>query len=178
MNKKNSLVGLIVINIATFFHIGRIRGGGTFTALVITVILFIYDINLTTLGILIILQLTIGTYIIHLYCNDYGQKTITQNEKISQRIKQNPKLLDPKEVTIDEALGMSISIIGVILFLPSNLLYFTLAFAYFRLLDIYKPLGIRTIDEKLKNMSIGVMLDDVLAGVYTVFLLFIHSTIP
>lgn len=43
--------------------------------------------------------------------------------------------------------------------------YLLAAFILFRFFDILKPLGIRYLDTKIKGGT-GVMLDDVLAGVY------------
>jgi len=67
---------------------------------------------------------------------------------------------DPSKVVIDETVGLWISM----LFIPINTYTLILAFILFRFFDILKPLGIRKLDQ-LKN-SWGVMLDDILAGVY------------
>lgn len=67
---------------------------------------------------------------------------------------------DPQRIVIDEAVGVWIAF----LFIPYTLTYFILAFVLFRIFDIWKPLGIRKI-EKLKG-GMGVMGDDVLAGIY------------
>lgn len=67
---------------------------------------------------------------------------------------------DPQRIVIDEAVGVWIAF----LFIPYSLTYFILAFILFRVFDIWKPLGIRKI-EKLKG-GMGVMGDDVLAGIY------------
>ena len=50
-----------------------------------------------------------------------------------------------------------------------NLWYALAAFALFRLFDIFKPLGIRKM-ESLKG-GVGVMMDDILAGIYSLILL-------
>lgn len=68
---------------------------------------------------------------------------------------------DPSKVVIDETLGFWISI----LFLPVNLYIFFVAFVLFRIFDIAKPFGIKKIDQSHKSYS--VMLDDVVAGVYS-----------
>ena len=67
---------------------------------------------------------------------------------------------DPQRIVIDEAVGTWLAF----LFIPYTLTYFILAFILFRAFDISKPLGIRKI-EKLKG-GMGVMGDDVLAGIY------------
>jgi phosphatidylglycerophosphatase A len=72
---------------------------------------------------------------------------------------------DPSYVVIDEWAGMWISL----LFLPPTVMNIIIAFILFRFFDIAKPLGIRKM-EKQKN-GWGIMLDDVLAGIYSNFVL-------
>ena len=67
---------------------------------------------------------------------------------------------DAPKFTIDEIAGMSISL----LFVPLNWTNILIAFILFRFFDILKPFGIRSL-EKLHG-GLGVMLDDVLAGIY------------
>ena len=71
---------------------------------------------------------------------------------------------DPSIVVIDEIVGMSIGL----LFLPPNLTLFFIAFVLFRIFDIFKPPPIN-ISQKLPA-GWGVMMDDVIAGLYTLFL--------
>ncbi|MEP6611022.1 MAG: phosphatidylglycerophosphatase A [Mucilaginibacter sp.] len=68
---------------------------------------------------------------------------------------------DPSRVVIDEVAGMCISL----LFIPVELKYVITALVLFRFFDILKPLFIRKM-EKIPSRW-GIMLDDVLAGVYT-----------
>lgn len=68
---------------------------------------------------------------------------------------------DPKEVVIDELVGMWIALSMV----PFGIVEALLAFVMFRAFDITKPSIIGRIDEKMKN-GLGVMLDDVLAGIF------------
>jgi phosphatidylglycerophosphatase A len=72
---------------------------------------------------------------------------------------------DPSKVVIDEAAGMCISL----LFLPVNWKYVLAALILFRFFDIVKPLFIKKV-EKFPG-GWGIMLDDVLAGVYANILL-------
>ena len=69
---------------------------------------------------------------------------------------------DPSRVVMDEYVGYLISL----LFIPLNHVTLISAFILFRFFDILKPLGIGYIDKNVKG-SLGVMLDDVLAGVYS-----------
>ncbi len=68
---------------------------------------------------------------------------------------------DPAEVTIDEVLGMWISL----MFLPKSLAVAIPAFFIFRLLDIVKPWPARKFDSVPGGL--GIMLDDVVVGFYT-----------
>ena len=72
---------------------------------------------------------------------------------------------DSSRVVIDEVAGMMISL----LFIPVTLPYMITGFVLFRLLDITKPLLIRK-TESLPG-GWGVMMDDILAGLYTNLLL-------
>jgi phosphatidylglycerophosphatase A len=68
---------------------------------------------------------------------------------------------DPKEVVIDEASGMMLSLI----FVPYSIWTVITGFVLFRIFDILKPPPLRKI-ESLAGAS-GVMLDDVAAAIYT-----------
>jgi phosphatidylglycerophosphatase A len=72
---------------------------------------------------------------------------------------------DNAKVVIDEVAGMCISL----LLLPHTLFYAIAALVLFRFFDIAKPLGIRRMERFPGGW--GVMLDDVLAGVYANVLL-------
>ncbi len=69
---------------------------------------------------------------------------------------------DPGLVVIDEVVGMLIGLISVPMTLPA----WGLAFFVFRFFDILKPYPIRLIDQRCHG-GVGIMLDDVLAGLYT-----------
>ena len=68
---------------------------------------------------------------------------------------------DPSEVVIDEAVGMGISLF----MLPHSFGFYLLAFVLFRIFDIFKPSFIYQIQELPGGW--GIMLDDVLAGLFT-----------
>ncbi|EOA58469.1 phosphatidylglycerophosphatase A [Bacteroides sp. HPS0048] len=78
---------------------------------------------------------------------------------------------DPRAVVIDEYVGTWIPL----LIAPCGKYTWIIAllgFAFFRLIDIFKPLGCRWVDTHVKG-GWGVMLDDVLAGFYALILCFI-----
>lgn len=68
---------------------------------------------------------------------------------------------DPAECTIDEWVGTWISLIN----LPKDILWISIAFLIWRLLDIIKPFPARQ-SEKLKG-GFGIMADDIISGFYT-----------
>lgn len=84
---------------------------------------------------------------------------------------------DPKRVVVDEMVGVWIALLAV----PTPALpcfstqvsisYAVAAFVLFRFFDIVKPFGIRHM-EKMGG-GVGVMMDDVLAGMYSFFVLYI-----
>jgi phosphatidylglycerophosphatase A len=94
----------------------------------------------------VILPLCIAVYFV-------GVKTAEAMEKVYGQ--------DPSEVTIDEVLGMWISL----LFLPKTITVAVIAFFVFRILDIVKPYPARRFDNTPGGS--GVMLDDVISGIYT-----------
>ncbi|MCD7898649.1 MAG: phosphatidylglycerophosphatase A [Bacteroides sp.] len=73
---------------------------------------------------------------------------------------------DPSRVVVDEMVGVWIALLGVA---EGNLYQIVIAFVLFRLFDIFKPFGIRKM-ESLKG-GLGVMMDDILAGIYSLILL-------
>ena len=69
---------------------------------------------------------------------------------------------DPSRVVVDEMVGVWIALLAA----PSGNVWYALgAFALFRLFDIFKPLGIRRMESF--PGGIGVMMDDILAGIYS-----------
>lgn len=67
---------------------------------------------------------------------------------------------DPQEVVIDELCGYLVAMAGH----PVSILSIATGFLLFRAFDIWKPWPIRVVDREITG-GIGIMLDDVLAGV-------------
>jgi len=148
----------------TCFGIGSFRyAPGTITSFVTTIFLFslFHIVNLSSNIILIILLLVFffSFYAVSIYIKDNEEK-------------------DPKEVVIDEFIGQSIPIYlyeishGTIKNSQEAVLFYLYIFILFRYFDIKKPFPVNLFDEKFKN-SFGVMLDDVIAGLYVVLTLII-----
>ena len=88
------------------------------------------------------------------------------------------KRKDPKEVVIDEFAGQFIVVLSTI---SSESIFITflslmLSFLLFRFFDIKKPFPVSYFDKKFKN-SFGVIMDDVVAGLYVVLTLIIFIVI-
>jgi phosphatidylglycerophosphatase A len=150
------------------FGIGYIKKiPGTVSSFVTVVFLFIYFhyFDLSKNFFLFILGLVfIYSFIaVNLYIKDKDNK-------------------DPKEVVIDEFIGQSIPIYLYEIahgtdktFNESIYIYFVI-FILFRLFDIKKPFPVSYFDKNFKN-SFGVVMDDVIAGLYVVLVLIISMVI-
>lgn len=77
---------------------------------------------------------------------------------------------DPSKVVVDEMVGVWITLLAV----PASRewYYAVAAFLLFRVMDILKPLGCRWLDRNVHG-GWGVMLDDILAGVYGGIVLYV-----
>jgi phosphatidylglycerophosphatase A len=73
---------------------------------------------------------------------------------------------DPGCIVIDEITGMVVTLMG----LPFNPTTAAVGFILFRVLDIVKPFPIRVIDKRLSG-GLGIVADDVIAGMFSNILL-------
>ena len=80
---------------------------------------------------------------------------------------------DPSEIVIDEFIGQSLPL----MFLSQNSELFEILFTFicFRIFDIYKIYPVN-LGEKIKG-ALGVIADDVIAGIYTIIFLMIYRII-
>ena len=152
----------------TCLGIGSLRfAPGTITSLITAIFLYslFHIINLSSNIILIILLVV---FIYSFYA-------------VSEYIKYNENK-DPKEVVIDEFIGQSIPIylyeISHVISKDSkeSILFYLYIFILFRYFDIKKPFPVSYFDKKFKN-SFGVIMDDVVAGLYVVLTLIIFMVI-
>ena len=152
----------------TCLGIGSFRfAPGTVTSLVTTIFLYslFHIINLST-GIILLILLIVFMYSFY---------------AVSEYIKYNENK-DPKEVVIDEFIGQSIPIYlyeiahGSAKESHEAALFYLYIFILFRYFDIKKPFPINYFDKNFKN-SFGVILDDVIAGLYVVLTLVIFMII-
>ena len=152
----------------TCFGVGSIRfAPGTITSLITTIFLYslFHIINLSNNTILVILLIV---FIYSFYA-------------VSEYIKNNENK-DPKEIVVDEFIGQSIPIYlyeishGVKKDSQEAILFYLYIFILFRYFDIKKPFPVSYFDKKFKN-SFGVILDDVVAGLYVVLTLIIFMVV-
>ena len=162
------MIKLINYLFVTCFGIGTFRfAPGTITSLVTTIFLYslFHIINLSNNIILIILLIV---FIYSFYA-------------VSEYIKYNENK-DPKEVVVDEFIGQSIPIFlyeishGTVKDSQESVLFYLYIFILFRYFDIKKPFPVNFFDKKFKN-SFGVIMDDVIAGLYVVLTLIIFMII-
>ena len=151
------------INLLTIFGIGKIKyAPGTFASLFACLFYFyLFSQKANFFAILIFYFFLIIL-------------SINLIDRLSKKFKKN----DPKEIVIDEFIGQSIPILVLyVLFKDAydrDLFYFLtpVAFIFFRFFDILKPFPINLVDKKIKN-GFGVVLDDILAGLFSIILLFL-----
>ncbi len=83
----------------------------------------------------------------------------------------NKDVYDSSEIIIDEFLGIfTIIIFYEYIKFANDIVMFTLIFLLFRFFDIMKIYPANWVDKNLKN-SFGVILDDLIAGVYCILVL-------
>ncbi len=89
---------------------------------------------------------------------------------------------DPKEVVIDEFIGQSIPIYlyeishGIDKNFDEAIYFYVIMFMTFRVFDIIKPFPVSYFDKNFKN-SFGVIMDDIIAGLFVVLFLIFFMTI-
>ena len=147
---------MILKSISNLFGIGYLRGGGTIAS-IFTYLLMQYN----HLGLCSNILLFIAIYII--------------SHKIISSILKTEKSKDPSYIVLDELIGYYTGYILIFLFKMNSYHYiFFIYLILFRFFDIFKPLGIKNI-ENIKGAS-GVILDDVLAAIYAFIIIFIFYT--
>jgi phosphatidylglycerophosphatase A len=149
---------MIAFSLATFFGIGRSKyAPGTAGSLATLPLAFVLAYFYGLWGILagVILSFVVGVI------------------ATAEVLKYTPH--DPGFVVIDEVAGQLLSFATVAELLQHNThawLIYLCGFGLFRLFDIVKPQPVRWADRKILN-AWGVMLDDIIAGVYATLILYI-----
>ena len=130
--------------IATIGFLGYIPfAPGTIGSLFALCLFLLTDLSLYTHFSIIIIGALLGTY-----ASTVAEKTLKEK--------------DSKKIIIDEFIGFYVSVF----YLPKTFGFVIAAFLLFRFFDILKPLFISKLEKTLSN-GLGVMADDILAGIYT-----------
>ncbi len=79
---------------------------------------------------------------------------------------------DPRWIVIDEVIGMMITLLPLYYNTVFNYKVFIAGFFLFRIFDVIKPFPVSWADRNIKN-GWGIMLDDVLAGIYSAIILYL-----
>ena len=140
---------------ATLFGVGLLPiAPGTWGSL-FGLILFFYTNIYLSINVEFFYLLLIAIILSAILVCYFATKMLSDNEK------------DQKAIVIDELAGVWIAFIPVsgIVMMQEFLTYSVLAFLLFRVFDIWKPYPIGLIDKKIKNY-LGVVLDDLVAGLY------------
>lgn len=160
-----SRVPFAVRFIATGFYSGYIPwASGTFGSLVGLLLFLIpgaYGVTGAILPVLLVLGFGVGVYTAGRVAEAEGNR-LSRSATLAKAMFQpgSHAQPDPSIVVIDEIVGMWISLAGV----GTGPVPFITAFILFRLFDVLKPEPARSL-ERLPG-GWGIMLDDVVAGVY------------
>ena len=170
------------LTLLTMFGIGRIKyAPGTvasfFTCLIYYTFFYhyTYDPGYSPDGIYFLWNNYIYLIFIYLILFIYS---IILIDKLTHHFKKK----DPKEIVIDEFIGQSIPLIFLLYWnFKVRLIYpfelgIVASFILFRFFDIVKIFPINIIDKKIKN-GLGVMLDDIIAGIYSSIIIYIILSI-
>jgi phosphatidylglycerophosphatase A len=142
----------------TFFKIGKIKYAPGTIASLITCLLFLLLINIFNIFVLLLFTVII-------FCYSFIAINNSFDEFNSE---------DPQEIVIDEVAGQMLTLLAMPIYetlypLP-KIYYCFAAFLLFRLFDIWKPYPISYVDKNVKG-SLGIMLDDIFASVYSIIIL-------
>ena len=142
----------------TLINVGKIKFAPGTIASLITWLLFLLSINIFDILILFFCTIVI-------FCYSFVAINSSLNSFDTN---------DPHEIVVDEVVGQMLPLLAIpiyeTLYLAPKEYYCAAAFLLFRLFDIWKPFPINYVDNNTKG-ALGIMLDDILAGVYTVIAL-------
>ena len=153
--------------ISTFFGNGYVSFiPGTLTSLSTLIILYIFFevFNFKNLNYILILYSIIFFYSFYAVMD-------SENEFENK---------DPRQIVIDEVLGQAMPIILIVYLSSNNLInipveiYYLISFFLFRFFDIVKPFPVSYFDKQHKNFF-GIIMDDIMAGLYTMILIYLIS---
>ena len=157
----------INVLISTFFGNGYIsKIPGTFTSLSTLILLYI---------LFEVFQFKNLNYILILYSITFFYSFYAVMDSATEF-----ENTDPRQIVIDEVLGQAMPLILIVYLSSKNLInipveiYYFLSFIFFRFFDIVKPFPVSYFDKQHKNFF-GIIMDDIMAGLYTMIIIYLIS---
>ena len=142
----------------TFFMIGKIKYAPGTIASLVTCVFFYILINIINITTFFLIFSAITLYSFLAINNSFEEF----------------KADDPQEIVIDEVAGQLLSLLAIPIYEtlhPLPILYYIAgSFLFFRLFDILKPYPINYVDNNISG-SLGIMLDDIVASIYSILIL-------
>ncbi len=152
--KPSKPLNILVTSVATL-GVGKIpKAPGTWGSLLAVLIWW----ALFPLSIEVQVALIVGAFLMGWLATHYYEKWNNKH--------------DPKEVVVDELVGMWITLFAA----PKEWWIFALGFLLFRLFDIWKPFPIGWVDKRVPG-AFGTMVDDVIAAIFAALVLVIGVVI-
>ena len=141
--------------IVTFFYRQAKIAPGSIASLLTTILFYMFAMKLDYIILVIIIFVTtiLSFFAIHVYTTDFKEK-------------------DRSEIVIDEVVGQFVALLPLLFFeekFPPEIYTCFMSFIFFRFFDIVKPYPIYLFDRM--NSTFGVIFDDILAGIFSAFLL-------
>ena len=142
--RKADFPGKLALALASWFYAGLMPGApGTFgTLMAVPLILALNHLGEFYEGLALLLLIPTA-----IWASSLSERHLGRN--------------DPPEVVIDEVAGFLLTLF----LLPLSWLTLSLGFVLFRFFDIAKPFPIRWLEKRVRGGT-GIVLDDLLAGVY------------
>ena len=157
----------INVLISTFFGYGYLtKIPGTITSLVTTIFIYIAYEYLGYAD----LKFSVIFFLLLFFYSFYAVKDSESEFKNK----------DPRQIVIDEVLGQAMPLILVLYLSQNNQLslqieiYYFLSFLSFRFFDIIKPFPVSYFDKNFKNYF-GIIMDDIMAGFYSMLVIYLVS---
>ena len=157
----------INVLISTFFGYGYLtKIPGTITSLVTTIFIYIAYEYLGYSD----LKFSIIFFLLLFFYSFYAVKDSESEFKNK----------DPRQIVIDEVLGQAMPLILLLYLNQNNQLslqieiYYFLSFLSFRFFDIIKPFPVSYFDKNFKNYF-GIIMDDIMAGFYSMLVIYLIS---
>lgn len=159
MTQENRSAGKLVFsNPAAFLAFGLGSGLSPFAPGTMGTLAAIpFAVVLKTLPLLVYAPLLAALFVLGIYLCDVTERRLGQH--------------DPGGIVWDEMVAYWLTV----MFLPVHWAWFLAAFVLFRIFDILKPWPIRLVERRFGG-GLGIMLDDIVAALYAMLILFLAGS--